>query len=288
MIKNMRYKFLFLSIILCTGLEAQDNTNSIEPIEYIYKIVGTDSLKAYVFFPVNEPVIDEHASIAIFHGGGWSIGEPSWGFGYAQKYAKLGLVSVSVQYRLSDEKNITPIDAMEDARDFFIWARENAKVLKINIDKIAAFGWSAGAHLIAGAAVFPGYGSDSVITSIPDALILQSPALSIVNDGWFNKLLINKGYPIDYSPAEHIKGDMPPSIIVVGRDDTVTPIEESELFHTNMLKYNNESHLFIFDGVGHLFTPSDQPDDGWPKPDEKVSEKAFEEVDLFLKSLNYI
>ena len=258
----MRYKFLLLSIILCVGLKAQDSINSIEPVEYIYKIVGTDSLKAYVFFPVDESVIDKHASIAIFHGGGWSIGEPSWGFSHAQKYAKLGLVSVSVQYRLSDEKNITPIDAMGDTRDFFIWARENSKVLKINSDKIAAFGWSAGAHLIASAAVFPGYGSDSVITSIPNALVLQSPALSIVNDGWFNRLLINKGNPLDYSPAEHIKGDMPPSIIVVGRDDTVTPIEESELFHKNMLKYNNDSRLFIFDGVGHLFTPSDQPDNG--------------------------
>ncbi len=284
----MKYKILFLLIILYVGLKAQDITNSIQPVEFTYKIVGSDKLVAYVFFPFDYSANENHASIVIFHGGGWSMGEPSWGFVHAQKYAKLGLVSIAVQYRLSDENTITPIDAMEDAKDFFIWIRENTKLLKTNNDKIAAFGWSAGAHLIASAAVFPAYGSDSVITSIPNALILQSPALSIVNDMWFKKLLLNKGNPIDFSPAENIVGEMPPSIIVVGRDDTVTPIEESELFHENMLNYGNESHLFVYDGVGHLFTPSDQPDNRLPKPDKGISEKATNEVDLFLKSHNYI
>ena len=284
----MKIKILFLLIILSVGLNAQENTNSIEPLEFIYKIAGSDSLKAYVFFPIDNSANENHAAIAIFHGGGWSIGEPSWGFGYAQKYAKLGLVSIAVQYRLSDENTITPIDAIEDTKDCFIWMREKTKLLKTNNDKIAAFGWSAGAHLIACSAVFPDYGSDSVITSIPNALILQSPGLSIVNDRWFKKLLLDKGNPKDFSPAEYINGDMPPSIIVVGRDDTVTPIEGSELFHKNLLKYGNESHLFVFDGVGHLFTPSDQPDNGWPKPDKEISKKAFNEIDLFLKRLNYI
>lgn len=284
----MKNKILILFILISGLIKAQDYSTPIEPIEYTYKIIGSDSLKANVFYPLNISENENRPSIVIFHGGGWVMGEPSWGFGHAKKYAKLGLVSISVQYRLSDEKNITPIDAMEDTRDFFIWVRENAKDLKINCNKIAAFGWSAGAHLIASAAVFPAYGSDSTITSIPNALILQSPALSVVNDRWFEKLLLNKGNPIDYSPAEHMQGEMPPSIIIVGRDDTVTPLGESELFHENMLKYGNESYLNIYDGVGHLFTPSDQPDNGWPNPDKEVSEKAFYQVDLFLKNHNYI
>ena len=106
-------------------------------------------------------------------------------------------------------------------------------------------------------------------------MILHSPTLSLVNDEWFNKLLLDKGNPINYSPAESIKENMPPSIIVIGRDDTITPLKGSELFHNNMLKYGNISFLHIYDGVGHLFTPSDQPDNGWPKPDKNVSAKAF-------------
>ena len=164
-----------------------------------------DSLKAYVFFPKDTMGTERLPSIAIFHGGGWAMGEPSWGFGYAEKYAKLGMVSISVQYRISDKKNLTPIDAMEDAKDFFIWARKNATALRLDANKLAALGWSAGGHLVASAAVFTKYAPDSSITSKPDVLILQSPAVSPMNDGWFKQLLLDKGNPIDYSPAQHIK-----------------------------------------------------------------------------------
>jgi acetyl esterase/lipase len=284
----MKYKILILLLLVVGELSAQEMATSIEPIEYTYKIVDSDSLNAYVFMPQFEESKEERPAIVIFHGGGWAMGEPAWGFGYGTRFAKLGLISIVVQYRLSDEKSITPIEAMEDARDLILWARENAKELRLNRDSIVAYGWSAGAHLAASSAVFPSYKTDYNISSIPNALILHSPALSIVNDGWFKKLLLDRGDPITYSPAENIKGSLPPSIIVVGKEDTVTPVMESELFHSNMLKYNNTSYLYIYDGVGHLFTPSDQPDNRWPNPDKEVSSKAFSEIDLFLKKLGYI
>ncbi len=284
----MKNKILILFILVSGITNAQNNSILIEPIEFTYKVIGADSLKAYVFYPQNIDKEVNRPSLAIFHGGGWAMGEPSWGFEYAKKYAKLGLISISVEYRISDEKSITPIDAMEDTRDFFIWVRENAKKLKLNKDKIAAFGWSAGAHLVTSAAVFPSNKSGSTITSIPNALILQSPALSTVNDGWFKKLLLDKGNPIDFSPAQHIKKNMPPTIIVIGRDDTVTPLSYSEFFQHEMLKNGNVCNLHIYDGVGHLFTPSTQNDKGRPNPDKVVSKKAFNEVDLFLKRLGYI
>jgi acetyl esterase len=284
----MKYLALIFSILTFNTLIAQDNLVINEPVELTYKVVGSDSLKAYVFFPDDTSNKEEHPSIVIFHGGGWAMGEPSWGFRHAKKYAKLGLVSIVAQYRLSDEKNITPIEAMADSRDLILWMRENPKELKISKDSIAAYGWSAGAHLAASSAVFPGYNSDSSLSSIPNALILHSPALSLVNDGWFKKLLMGKGEPIDFSPAENIKGSMPTSIIVVGEDDTVTPVEGSTLFHKNMLKYGNTSYLHVYDSVGHLFTPSGQRDNGRPNPDKKVSAKAFNEIDLFFKELGYI
>ena len=79
--------------------------------------------------------------MVIFHGGGWNIGDPSWAFGAAKKYAEKGIVSIAAQYRLSDQKNITPIDAMEDARNVIIWLRNNAVELGIATDKIVAYGW---------------------------------------------------------------------------------------------------------------------------------------------------
>lgn len=284
----MRSIFLSLLILTSVFINAQYNQAPIEPKVYVYKIVDSDSLKAFVFFPLDRLINKKYPSIAVFHGGGWAMGEASWGFGRAQRFAEMGMVSISVQYRISDNKEITPIEAMEDTRDFFIWARENSSDLGISNESIAAYGWSAGAHLIACSAVFPSYSPDSNISSIPNALILHSPALSVINDGWFEQLLLQRGKPIEYSPAEHITGELPPSIIVIGRDDTVTPLKYSEFFQSEMLKYGNICELHVYEGVGHLFTPSDQPDNGWPNPDKEVSKKAFSDIDRFLKGLKYL
>jgi dipeptidyl aminopeptidase/acylaminoacyl peptidase len=99
---------------------------------------------------------------------------------------------------------------------------------------------------------------------------------------------MNKGKVEDYSPAEYLQENMPPTIILVGKDDSVTPAYQSKLFHKNMLSYNNESYLYIYDGVGHLFTPTGQPDDEWPKPDKKVKAKVDTEIELFLIKLKFI
>jgi len=283
----MKNKILIVFILICGFIKAQDNQAPLEPIEYIYKIIGSDSLKAYVFYPSNISENENRATVVIFHGGGWVMGEPSWGFWHAKRFARLGMVSIVAQYRLADEKSVTPIDAMEDTKDLIMWARENSTDFRVDKNSIAAYGWSAGAHLITSSAVFPSFNADSSISSIPNALILDSPALSVINDGWFEKLLLQKGRPIDYSPAEHIRENLPPSIIVIGRDDTVTPLKYSEFFQSEMIKHGNICELHIYDGVGHLFTPSDQPDNGWPKPDKEVSEKAFNEIDLFLKGIGY-
>lgn len=277
-----------LLILAISYINAQDNTAPVEPEEYVYKTVGSDSLKAYVFFPTDKQKGEKNPAIAIFHGGGWAMGEASWGFGRAQRFAQKGFVAISVQYRISDQISITPIDAMEDAKDFFLWARENAHTLNIHKDRIAAYGWSAGAHLIAAAAVFPKHNFVKGFSSVPDLLILHSPAVSVINDAWFEQLLLNRGMPIALSLAENIKPDLPPSIIVIGRDDTVTPLKYSEFFQSEMLKHGNTCELHIYDGVGHLFTPSELPDNGWPNPDKEVSEKAFHEIDRFLRDQGYI
>ena len=284
----MRLFALMTTLIFTTNSYSQIVDEDQGPIVYVYDSSKECDLKAYVFMPDGISPSTSYPAMAIFHGGGWSIGEPSWAFSVAKKYAGKGLVAIAFQYRLSDHKDITPLDAMEDARNAIIWIRENSAELHINKDKVAAYGWSAGAHLAACSAVFYSSSDDKSINSIPNALLLVSPALSITKDNWFKQLLINESEAIDCSPAENLRENMPPSIIVVGRDDSVTPVYESNLYHQNMLNYGNESYLHIYDNVGHLFTPSDQPDNGWPNPDKEVSKKAFSDIDRFLKGLSYL
>lgn len=278
------WKVLLIHCLL--SMLTQSYAQKIFDQEYIYSTKDSIDLKAYVFTLDSLKNSNNLPAIVIFHGGGWASGEASWSFGRANHFAKLGYVAIAAQYRLSDQKKITPIDAMEDARDIIKWIRLNKKLLKIDPNKLVGYGWSAGAHLVASAAIFPDLNTS--VSSIPNALILVSPAVSLEKDKWFRKLLLNKIEVDKVSPEENVKNGLPPTIILQGRDDTVTPLVGVESFANKMKLNGNICELVIFDGVGHLFTPSTESDDGFPNPDPKVQAKAYEKTDNFLRSLGYL
>jgi len=197
------------------------------------------------------------------------------------------MVAIAAQYRLSNQIDVTPVDAMQDARDVIRWVRMHADSLDIIPNQIAAYGWSAGAHLSASAALFPDPESN-LEESRPDALVLVSPAVYLKSDSWVQKLLGPEVQVISISPYEHIKEGMPPTLILEGREDTVTPLHGVQLFCDAMNKAGNQCELVIYDEVGHLFTPSSEPDDGWPNPNPEVQNAAFNRADVFLKKLGFL
>lgn len=266
----------------------QTNADSLKIESFIYD--QKEGLKIYCVKPINYDAHKKYAAIIIFHGGGWSIGEPSWGFSTAKHYASLGMIAFSAQYRLEDsKKGFTPYESVLDAQKAIRWIRENAKNFSINEHKIAAYGWSAGAHLAACASVFENLHAENEKTSsAPNLLLLKSPALTLSGYSNFQRRLKGKVNVLDISPAESVSKNVPPTMIVIGRDDTVTPLKGSELFKKNMDRYGNECELIIYDDVGHLFTPSTEPDDGWPNPDMKIVRDTQSQFDKFLKKHNYI
>ncbi|WP_299443010.1 alpha/beta hydrolase [uncultured Aquimarina sp.] len=284
----MKFVILAISFLATFFTNAQVTSDSLAIEEYTYDT--EHKLKIYCVRPENYTPKKEYPAIVIFHGGGWSIGEASWGFSNAKHYASKGMVAFSVQYRLQDlENGITPYESVLDAQTAIRWVRKNATKFSIDKNKIASYGWSAGAHLAACAAIFKNLDRpDEKISSAPNLLALKSPALSLLSYSNFQKRLLDKITVAKLSPAEHVSENTPPTIIVMGRTDTVTPLEGSKLYQSNMDKYGNECKLIVYDGVGHLFTPATEPDDGWPNPDKKIRLMAQEEMDQFLEKHGYI
>lgn len=255
----------------------------------IYKTENGFNLESHIFRPNNISIDEKRPAIVFFHGGGWVSGSPTWGFKYAKHYADLGMIGISGHYRLSNRRDVTPIEAMQDAKDLIIWLRINADSLGIDKNRIVAAGWSAGAHLAASTAVFANTLSNKKFSSSPNALLLRSPALDVANNGWFNQLLNDRDVnPVSLSPVESVFKGLPPTILLQGRDDTLTPLKGVQLFHDKMIENGNYCELWIYDNVGHLFTPSYLDDTGWPKPDMEISKKATKKADEFLKKLGYI
>lgn len=220
-----------------------------------------------------------------FHGGGWDMGEPAWAFSRARHFAELGMVAVAVQYRLSDQKSVTPVDAMSDARAAIRWVRSEARSLGVDPKRIAAYGWSAGAHLAASAAIFDDAPPATTISAAPDALVLVSPAVSVASSSWFQRLLGERSNARDFSPDEHVREGLPPTLILQGSSDTVTPLPGVRGFCERLRTARNACELHVYDGFGHLLTPAGIADDGVPKPDPATAADALARADRFLRSL---
>lgn len=262
---------------------------SLQPSIRTYKTVGTTDLKAHIFMPADAAKTKPHAAIVLLHGGGWNAGSPEWTYDDARHYASLGLVAIAGEYRLSDQKAITPLEAMADTRDLIRWIRQNTADLNVDPHRVAVYGSSAGGHLAASAAVFP-HQDESKTSCVPDALLLLSPAASIVDDRWPQILLGKRAEVKDISPAENIKTQLPPIIIIEGVADTETPLVAVQRFCDRAKQAGGTCDLHVYPGVGHILSRNLDPhaqEQGPFDPDPAAMADAHAREDAFLVRLGY-
>lgn len=238
----------------CTLMCAADTPPELAPMVSVYKQVGDTALKVAVFTPPGAPA-GRRTAVAIFHGGGWNIGQLEWTFGDARRLAAAGCVGVGVQYRLSspDHDGVTPIDAIADARDGIRWIRAHADELGVDPHRIVALGWSAGGHLAACTAIFTDPLTELDVSSAPNALVLWFPALALEYDDWMPRLLHGRTDRLKISPDQYVRPGLPPTLILVGREDRTTPAAGAEKFQRLMQAAGNRCELHIYDHVSHSF-----------------------------------
>ena len=264
---------------------AQAPSSPPTPVEHTYRTVDGAPLKAFVFSPTNAAGTSGVPAILLFHGGGWVTGAPDWVFASAQRYAGIGMVAISIQYRLSTD-TITPIEALADVCAAFSWAREEANALKIDPRRVAASGVSAGGHLAAAAATIGcGSAGGAYETGGPDALVLWSPALDVSRDGFFRGLLQGRAPVEAYSPVEHVRARMPPVDIVHGEKDTLTPLGGARRFCERVMSSGGRCHLHVYPGVGHLLTRNLANQESDFDPDPVARDDGNAKQVAFLKSL---
>ena len=125
------------------------------------------------------------------------------------------------------------------------------------------------------------------MSCVPNALVLESPAVAAAADQWFQHRVGSRTDVRRLSPDENIRPGLPPTIIVEGRTDTVTPLAGVQRFAERMRAAGNRCDLHVFDGAGHLITPAGTPDNGIPQPDPAIEAAAFARFDSFLRELGY-
>ena len=199
------------------------------------------------------------------HGGAWSMGTKDWAW-YSADLAKLGILGVSINYRLSPTVQ-APVH-VEDSKCAIRFLRANADRFNLDQNRIGVMGHSAGGHLAALIALTGGLGifndkggwecySDEVQVAVP-----CSGPFSMVNFLQFDQELclavfgnLEQSNPMlrEYSPATYVSENEPPFLLVHGSADDVVPVESSMELHNALLHFDNESELLIVEGGNHGF-----------------------------------
>ena len=111
----------------------------------IYKTVDGHTLALYVNEPA-EPSAKLRAAVVFLNGGGWTGDLPQQFNQQSNTVAEHGAVGIEVKYRLLNKRDRTtpPRICVEDAKSAIRWVSSHASELKIDPNRIAAAGGSAG------------------------------------------------------------------------------------------------------------------------------------------------
>jgi acetyl esterase/lipase len=86
-------------------------------------------------------------AVLVIHGGAWKGGDKAWGEQFADELCPFGYVVFSINYRLAGRPGGTWPAQIEDVQKALRHIRANAARFRVDPDRIASLGMSAGGHL---------------------------------------------------------------------------------------------------------------------------------------------
>jgi acetyl esterase/lipase len=209
-------------------------------------------LNADIYVPDGRGVFP---GVLMVHGGGWVHGERSIMNRLSERLAHRGYVVVNVDYRLAPQFHHPA--QMDDLRVAVRWMRENAARLKLAPDSIGAWGYSAGAHLVA----LLGTDGEGPMTRVK--AVVAGGLLSNLSDFPKSRLVLAlMGTPRDAdadawaqaSPFSLASADDAPMFIYHGTWDTTVSVEQAKKMNTALQAAGAPVELFLLHGFGHNTT----------------------------------
>jgi acetyl esterase len=251
------------------GLDPQDSV--------VYKTVGGVSLSLFVYRPAEQAPGARLPCVVFFHGGGYHSGSADRKFRQiGPALAKFGVLAISAQYRLLEEGEAVPKDAIEDGRSAMRYVRSHAQALGCDPNRLAAAGASAGGHLALMTALkspFDDPADDLKISPKPQALILFNAPYNLEH--------YKSAQALALSPYHLVGGDFPPTLALHGTADKTVPFQQATQFKEKAASLGiKDFNLMPYEGRGHsFFMPN--------KGDGSDFNTAMEQVGSFLKRLGW-
>jgi acetyl esterase/lipase len=235
--------------------EPQRRTGIISDVQF-HK-VGDVALTLDAFVPEGD---GPFPAAIVVHGGGFTQGDK-------QTYVKplfeplteANFSWFTINYRLAPKAHFPA--QVDDVEAAIRWVKAHAKEYKVDVDKIALIGESAGGHLVAMAgvrakpdtrvkAVVAFYTPHDLERRAVDAKQI-SPAirdyLGITQE--LNEKTIRAMR--DASPIQHVKPGLPPFLLIHGTKDEQVPYDQSPAMCEKLKAAGDSCELFTVEGGGH-------------------------------------
>jgi len=209
---------------------------------------GTRQHRLDVYRPRSRPA--DGPTLVYFHGGGYVSGRKELeARAMLSRLAGHGWVCVSANYGLRPTTNFP--GHLVDAKQVLAWVREHGPEHGADTARVVVAGSSAGAHLAALAALTPGDarfqpGFEGADTSVVGVVCLY---------GYFGEYYgSGRDLAVDSSPADYVRPDAPPFLVVHGDQDTLVPVEGARRFVRHLREVSSSPVVYAeLPGAQHGF-----------------------------------
>ena len=261
----MKYHVLLFSTALLVGSVFTSCNKESGTAESVMKNVkfGSDAAQAMdVYLPAGRTSTNTKV-IVFIHGGSWSGGDKA-DFDVNINAIRPQLTDYAIfniNYRLANIQNQHPAQ-MEDVQSALDFISAKAAEYKVNANKIALIGASAGAHL----ALLHAYKNsrNGSIKAVVDlfgptnltTLYTNHPVPAVSQPVLVNFLgttpSANPSKYADASPVNFVSAQSPPTLILHGDADFIVPISQSSTLRVALLGVGAkvEMHSYINEGHG--------------------------------------
>lgn len=220
-------------------------------------------------------------ALVYVHGGSWMQGDKAEAAGLAKWLNPLGYIVVSLNYRMYPAVKF-PI-LIEDVKCGIRSLRAHAAEYNLDVNRIGAYGASAGGHLVAllgtsdasqGWDVGEYTGQSSRVQAVVDISGPSDLTKMYPNYGLGTVIMMAFGIRVPQreaaSPNTYASPDDPPFLVIHGEKDEVVPLEQGQLMYDALIKGGVSAQMVIVKGGNHALTATEGISPTRPEIDQLI------------------